>query len=45
MTVPNGELRPNLIALKTIVYREVHRFMRIWPQTLLPPAAPGARAK
>lgn len=38
MTVQSGELRPNLIALKTIVYREVHRFMRIWPQTLLPPA-------
>ncbi|HLT04076.1 MAG TPA: ABC transporter permease [Pseudomonas sp.] len=33
-----SELRPNLIALNTIVYREVRRFMRIWPQTLLPPA-------
>ncbi|HTN30229.1 MAG TPA: ABC transporter permease [Pseudomonas sp.] len=33
-----NELRPNLIALNTIVYREVRRFMRIWPQTLLPPA-------
>lgn len=31
------ELRPNLIALNTIAYREVRRFMRIWPQTL-PPA-------
>ncbi|KHL70175.1 MULTISPECIES: ABC transporter permease [Pseudomonas] len=33
-----NELRPNLIALHTIVYREVRRFLRIWPQTLLPPA-------
>ena len=33
-----NELRPNLIALNTIVYREVRRFLRIWPQTLLPPA-------
>ena len=33
-----SELRPNLIALHTIVYREVRRFLRIWPQTLLPPA-------
>ena len=33
----SSELRPNLIALNTIIYREVRRFMRIWPQTLLPP--------
>ena len=33
-----SEFRDNLIALQTIVYREVRRFMRIWPQTLLPPA-------
>ena len=26
------------IALKTIVRKEVYRFLRIWPQTLLPPA-------
>lgn len=26
----------NLVALKTIVRREVRRFVRIWPQTLLP---------
>ncbi len=26
------------VALRTIVYREIHRFMRIWPQTLLPPS-------
>lgn len=32
------ELRANLVALKTIVVREVNRFLRIWPQTLLPPA-------
>ena len=25
-------------ALYTIVHKEVRRFMRIWPQTLLPPA-------
>lgn len=36
----NSEFQPNLVALNTIVYREVKRFMRIWPQTLLPPAAP-----
>ena len=34
----SSELRPNLVALNTIIYREVRRFMRIWPQTLLPPA-------
>ncbi len=28
----------NLIALLTIFFKEIHRFMRIWPQTLLPPA-------
>ncbi|MDX1552637.1 MAG: ABC transporter permease, partial [Marinobacter sp.] len=27
-----------LTAYKTIVTREIRRFMRIWPQTLLPPA-------
>lgn len=31
-------VRSNLIALQTIVHREVRRFTRIWPQTLLPPA-------
>ena len=25
------------IAFITIVRREIHRFLRIWPQTLLPP--------
>jgi ABC-2 type transport system permease protein len=27
-----------LIAFKTIVRKEIYRFIRIWPQTLLPPA-------
>ena len=26
------------VPFKTIVYREIHRFMRIWVQTLVPPA-------
>ena len=26
------------IALKTLITKEVFRFIRIWPQTLLPPA-------
>ena len=26
------------IALSTLVIKEIRRFMRIWPQTLLPPA-------
>src|SRR3546814_5960705 len=33
-----GELRPNLVALQTIVQREIRRYTRNWPQTLLPPA-------
>ena len=28
----------NVIALKSILYKEVNRFMRIWVQTLVPPA-------
>lgn len=28
---------PNLIAFQTIIYKEITRFMRIWPQTLFPP--------
>ncbi len=32
------ELRAAAVALQTIVVKEVRRFMRIWPQTLLPPA-------
>ncbi len=31
-------IRENGIALYTIVYREIRRFLRIWLQTLLPPA-------
>jgi ABC-2 type transport system permease protein len=34
----HAEFQPNWIALQTIVRREIRRFMRIWPQTLLPPA-------
>jgi len=34
----NTEFKANAIALTTIVYREIRRFLRIWPQTLLPPA-------
>jgi len=25
------------VAFRTIVFKEIHRFLRIWPQTLLPP--------
>lgn len=32
------EFQANLVALRTIVHREVRRFTRIWAQTLLPPA-------
>ncbi len=28
----------NMIALKSILHKEIHRFMRIWVQTLVPPA-------
>jgi ABC-2 type transport system permease protein len=28
----------NMIALKSILHKETHRFMRIWVQTLVPPA-------
>ncbi|TWX72638.1 ABC transporter permease [Colwellia sp. C1TZA3] len=28
----------NIIALKSILHKEIHRFMRIWVQTLVPPA-------
>jgi len=33
-----AEIKANAIALSTIVQREIRRFLRIWPQTLLPPA-------
>lgn len=26
------------VAFRTIVYKEIRRYLRIWPQTLLPPA-------
>jgi len=29
---------PNMIALQTLLRKEIRRFMRIWSQTLLPPA-------
>lgn len=29
---------PNLIALQTLLRREIYRFLRIWTQTLIPPA-------
>ncbi len=32
------ELKQLYVALATIVRREIRRFLRIWPQTLLPPA-------
>ena len=35
MTTP---LQKNLVALGTIVRREVNRILRIWGQTLVPPA-------
>jgi len=35
---PRTGFYPNYIALKTLLYREINRFMRIWSQTLLPPA-------
>ena len=31
-------LRENWVGFKTIVYKEVHRIVRIWIQTLVPPA-------
>lgn len=34
---PN-RLRASLISLQTIAYKETHRYLRIWIQTLVPPA-------
>ena len=31
-------LRQTLVALRTIAWKETHRYLRIWIQTLLPPA-------
>lgn len=33
-----GYARQTLIALRTIAWKETHRYLRIWLQTLLPPA-------
>lgn len=33
-----SRLRPNLVGLYTIVYKELNRVLRIWIQTLVPPA-------
>lgn len=35
---PRTGLYPTMVALQTLVKREILRFMRIWSQTLLPPA-------
>jgi ABC-2 type transport system permease protein len=35
---PNDSFRRNLVALGTIARREVQRILRIWTQTLIPPA-------
>jgi len=37
-TPPISDARRNLVALRTIVRREVNRILRIWGQTLVPPA-------
>lgn len=34
----SARMRANLVALGTITRREVHRMLRIWTQTLVPPA-------
>lgn len=38
MTIARTGFYPTLIALKTMLEKEIMRFMRIWSQTLLPPA-------
>lgn len=35
---PDSLVRTNLIGLATIVYKEVRRVLRIWVQTIIPPA-------
>ena len=35
--------RINLIALKSILHKEVHRFKRIWVQTLVPKPRTGCQ--
>lgn len=31
------QMKRNLVALQTLAYKETHRYLRIWQQTLLPP--------
>jgi len=38
MTTATSRLAPNLVGFQTIVRREYNRIMRIWGQTLVPPA-------
>jgi len=35
---PGGYFADSLVALKTIAWKETYRYLRIWVQTLLPPA-------
>jgi ABC-2 type transport system permease protein len=35
---PTSIVMQRLIAFQTLIYKEIYRFVRIWPQTLLPPA-------
>lgn len=34
---PHFKLQINLIALRTLLFKEINRFLRIWTQTLIPP--------
>jgi ABC-2 type transport system permease protein len=38
MSSAGTQWRANLVSLKTITLKEINRFLRIWQQTLLPPA-------
>ena len=38
MTTTRSQWRAHLVSLKTIAHKEIQRFLRIWQQTLLPPA-------
>src|SRR5687768_12813733 len=38
MSMGEARLRPNLVGLQTILIREFGRIIRIWGQTVLPPA-------
>lgn len=37
MTAETARTMGSSVAFRTIFFKEVHRFVRIWPQTLLPP--------